>query len=136
MKDMTYLYVEDDPLSREALTVIMRRVMGLRHVYVFEDSTDFLLRVEELPQLPDIFLLDIHMQPFNGFEMLEMLRQDVRYHGLTVIALTASVMSEEVELLKSSGFDGVIGKPVNIASFPGLIARIAAGEKVWHVTDM
>jgi CheY-like chemotaxis protein len=75
------------------------------------------------------------MEPYTGFEMLEMLRADEMYQDSTIIALTASVMNEEVQLLKSSGFDGVIGKPINVANFPTILERVVAGEKIWHVTD-
>jgi len=136
MNDLTYLYVEDDPMSRDALSLILTRVMKLENVHVFENSHNFVERVDSLPNVPDIFLLDIHMEPLTGFEMLEILRNNPTYQNATIIALTASVMNEEVELLKNSGFDGVIGKPITVASFPELLKRIVAGEKVWHVTDM
>lgn len=136
MNELTYLYVEDDPMSRDALTLILKRVMKLENVHVFEDSTNFVERVANLPETPDIFLLDIHMEPLTGFEMLGILRNEPNYQDKTIVALTASVMNEEVELLKNSGFDGVIGKPINVASFPELMKRVVAGEKVWHVTDM
>jgi two-component system cell cycle response regulator DivK len=50
--------------------------------------------------------------------------------------MSASVMNEEVVLLQESGFDGVISKPINVASFPALIQRVANGESIWHITDM
>lgn len=136
MNYLTYLYVEDDPLSRDALSLILKRVMKLENVYVFEDSNNFIERLAELPTVPDIFLLDIHMEPLTGFEMLKVLRNDTKYQDAIIVALTASVMNEEVELLKNSGFDGVIGKPINVASFPDLLKRVVAGEKIWHVTDI
>ena len=63
-----------------------------------------------------------------------MLRADPNYSGAIVIALTASVMNEEIELLQQSGFDGAIGKPIDVDVFPDLIQRILDGEKVWHVS--
>ena len=50
-----------------------------------------------------------------------------------VVALTASVMSEEVARLKRRGFDGAIAKPLNVEAFPDLIARIMEGESVWYI---
>jgi len=41
-------------------------------------------------------------------------------------------MNEEVELLRTAGFDGVIGKPINHATFPDLLMRILKGEKIWN----
>lgn len=134
MNEHVFLYVEDDPNSREALTVILQRVMKAEHTYIFEDSTAFADRVAKLPQRPDIILLDIHMEPITGFEMLELLRTELGYESARIIALTASVMNEEVDLLKEKGFDSVIAKPVNVAKFPELIQRIADGETIWDIS--
>lgn len=135
VNDHVFLYVEDDPNSRQALDLILRRIMKVEHLTIFEDSTDFMARLEALPQRPTFFLLDIHMMPYTGFEVLAMLRQHPNYQDAHIIALTASVMSEEVALLKRSGFDGVIGKPIQVTSFPGLIQRVMNGESIWHITD-
>ncbi|MFW5748285.1 MAG: response regulator [Chloroflexota bacterium] len=135
INDHIYLYVEDDPLSREALEVILRRVMKIERLHVFEDSADFMDRLSGLPDTPDFILLDIHMQPYTGFEMLNMLRGEPTFQDAIIIALTASVMNEEVQLLRESGFDGVIGKPINVATFPGLIQRVIQGESIWYITE-
>lgn len=133
--DYVYLYVEDDPLSREALTLVIKRVLKVERLYVFEDSANFMARVKALPEKPDLILLDIHMAPISGFEMLKLLRQDADYARSKIIALTASVMNEEVELLKASGFDGVIGKPISVAQFPLLLTRVIQGESIWYVAE-
>ncbi len=128
-----YLYVDDDPLSREVMQMLMETGMGVEHLVMFEDSSDFLKRAQALLQQPDIILLDIHVRPHNGFEMLKMLRSIPEFQTARVIALTASVMSEEVEQLRQGGFDGAIAKPINARTFPGLMQRIIAGEAVWHI---
>ena len=133
--EQVYLYVEDDPLSREALQIVLRRVMGAERVYIFPDSVEFMSRIKALPDRPNIILLDIHLQPYSGFELLKMLREDPDYRAARVIALTASVMNEEVELLKQSGFDGVIGKPIQVATFPNLMKLVSNGELIWHISD-
>ena len=128
-----YLYVEDDPLSCEVMKMIMENAMGVDHLTIFEDSTDFVPRLTSLDQKPDVFLLDIHVKPHNGFEMLEVLRGHPDYQQCKIIALTASVMNEEVEKLRQCGFDGAIGKPLSMQTFPELMTRILNGEVVWHV---
>lgn len=130
-----YLYVEDDPKSREVLDVVMSRMMGLKDIIIFEDSTDFMNRLSSIPYVPDIILLDIHMEPYTGFEMLDMLRNHPEYAGSRIIALTASVMNEEIALLKDSGFDAVIAKPIDIDTFPGLLERIVEGEQIWNIGE-
>lgn len=130
-----YLYVEDDPLSREIMEMLMSNVLGIQHLSIFEDSHNFAARLQTLPTRPDVILLDIHMKPLTGFEMLAMLRQDLGYENAIIVALTASVMNEEVQKLQTSGFDGAIGKPISLQTFPDLLARILEGERVWHVAD-
>jgi CheY-like chemotaxis protein len=128
-----FLYVEDDPLSCEIMTLLMEMGLGINTLTIFQDSEDFIERVKALPQRPDVFLIDIQVKPHNGFEMLRMLQADPDYRSVQVIALTASVMNEEVEKLRVSGFSGAIAKPLSIQTFPSLLKRILDGESIWHV---
>ena len=127
------LYVEDDLQSRRIMQLLLVEAMGLPYVTIFEDSTDLLSRVHQLQPQPDIILLDIHVPPHDGFEMLAMLRQTERFADTPIIALTASVMSEEVQKLKQSGFNGVVAKPIDLDTFPDTMNRIARGEQIWRV---
>lgn len=133
LSDTTFLYVEDDPLSRQVMQMIIESAMGIKTLTIFEDSQNFLQRAKSLPASPDVILLDIQVRPHDGFEMLEMLRNDPELRAARVIALTASVMNEEIEKLRASGFDGTIGKPVSVRTFPELLARVVHGEAVWNV---
>ena len=129
----TILYVEDDSQSRVIMQLLLVEEMGLENVTIFEDSTEFLSRVQQLQPQPDIILLDIHVPPHDGFAMLSMLRQTEQYRSTPIIALTASVMSEEIQQLKQSGFNGVIAKPIDLDTFPEMISRFIRGEHVWRV---
>jgi len=128
------VYVEDDENSILVMKMVVERVMGLPTLHVLQSRADFIQQVKELGVVPDIFLLDIQMKPYDGVELLSMLRDDPQFTKSKVIALTASVTNEEVSLLKSSGFDGAISKPLNIEIFPDLIAKIINGDSVWHIS--
>jgi CheY-like chemotaxis protein len=127
------VYVEDDEASILVMKMVVERVMGLPNLYVLQSRADFVEQVKGLGVVPDVFLLDIQMKPYDGVELLSMLRGDPQFKESKVIALTASVTNEEVSLLKSGGFDGAIAKPLNIDAFPDLIARIINGEHVWYI---
>jgi CheY-like chemotaxis protein len=127
------LYVEDDPGSRKVMSVLVSHLVQPVELVIFEDSTDFLKRVHAIPQEIDLFLLDIHVTPNDGFDMLRLLRNDPRLALKMVIALTASVMNEEINRLKEAGFDGVLSKPLSFSTFPDTINRILAGERIWTV---
>ena len=127
------VYVEDDENSIFVMKMVVERVMKLPTLYVLQSRADFIQQVKGLGVVPDVFLLDIQMKPYDGVELLSMLRKDPQFNKSKVIALTASVTNEEVSLLKSGGFDGAIAKPLNIEVFPDLIARIINGEQVWYI---
>ncbi|GAB4544338.1 MAG: response regulator [Anaerolineae bacterium] len=127
------LYVEDDAHSRDILATLLSDVMSVPHVTLFADSSNFTARLEAIQPPPDLILLDIHVKPHNGFEMLNAIRAVPHLATIPVIALTASVMSEEVKRLKLAGFNGVIPKPVDIDSFQQVVERVLHGEQVWHI---
>ena len=129
------LYVEDDLSSREVMVLILREMMSCDAYHLFEDSENFIERVTALAPQPNIILLDIHVPPYNGFEMLAMLRKDARYQRTPIVALTASVMNEEVQRLKEAGFNAVFSKPIDIDSFPEKLQRLLKGENLLYITD-
>jgi CheY-like chemotaxis protein len=129
------LYVEDDPHSRKLMQMLLKGRLKLPNVVILEDSTDFLARVDTLDPKPDIIFLDIHVKPYDGFEMLEMLHQFEWFSGTPVVALTASVMNEEVRRLRLAGFSGCLAKPIDLPTFPEMLARILEGETIWRIVD-
>ena len=132
-KSYNLLYVEDDPGSRKVMQGLVQSLPYHVTLTIFNDSLDFLSRVQSLHPQPDVILLDIHVQPHNGFEMLQMLRLHSSYAYKMIVALTASVMNEEVKKLKEAGFDGVLAKPLKFHEFPDRMQRILAGERQWIV---
>lgn len=135
MIDPVILYVEDNRESREIMKLLLRDIMNIPDVMIFENSDNLIARIEALQPQPTIILLDIHVPPLSGFDMLKLLRAHDRYHDLPIIALTASVMNEEVNQLKQAGFNGVIAKPLDIDTFPARLELIINGQKLWDVLE-
>ena len=128
------VYVEDDIASIKIMKLLVENVMKFPSLIIFEGSDNFMEKLGKLPETPDLFLLDIHMKPYDGFEILSMLRAEKHFKKSKIIAVTASVMGEEIEELKKSGFDGALAKPLDISSFPESINRILRGENVWVIS--
>ncbi len=133
MDEPIILYVEDDPLSRKVMEMMFRLVLGYQKLTMFENSTDFMARLAVLPERPNLILLDVQIGPIDGYAMLQMLRQSAQFADSTVVAMTANVMSHDIDTLQQAGFDGLIGKPVMKEVVPDLVKRILAGEQVWYV---
>jgi len=129
------LYVEDDPLSRKVMQLLLKGRMQLSHVTILEDSTDFLNKVEALDPKPEVIFLDIHVKPYDGFQMLEMLREKEWINGTLIVALTASVMNEEVQRLRTAGFHSCLAKPIDLDTFPDTFNQILNGETIWRIIE-
>jgi CheY-like chemotaxis protein len=134
LRNCFIVYLEDDPASRKVMSLIFEKAIGIQTYVIFENSANFMEKLGKLVSKPDIFLLDIHVAPQDGFEVLQMLRNDPLYHTAIVIALTASVMNEEVDKLRAAGFNGAISKPIDHRHFPNLLERIHNGEAVWSIS--
>ena len=66
---------------------------------------------------PDLILMDIQLPGMNGIDALKVLRADASTARIPVIAVTASVMQQDRNLITEAGFDGYIGKPINLKEF-------------------
>lgn len=127
------LYVEDEPMSRMVMDLLLKGRMGLENVTFFEDSHNFMGRLNSLSPQPEVIFLDIHMEPIDGFEMLELVRNADHFQTTPVVALTASVMNEEIARLRSAGFDGCLAKPIDLETFPDSLQQIISGKRVWQI---
>jgi CheY-like chemotaxis protein len=130
----TILYVEDDEMNREGVQTLLAVVLGYNapgQVVCFEDSSNIVERVRALPRQPDLILLDIQMYPFDGVQVLKMLRMLPEYQHTPIAAFTASLMTSEVNRLRSAGFDGCIAKPFELQQFTDAIHSLLAGQSIW-----
>jgi two-component system, cell cycle response regulator DivK len=66
---------------------------------------------------PDLILMDIQLPGMSGIDALKVLRADAATAGIPVVAVTASVMQQDRNLITEAGFDGYIGKPLNLKEF-------------------
>ena len=66
---------------------------------------------------PDLILMDIQLPGVNGIDALRVLRADLATAGIPAIAVTASVMQQDRNLITDAGFDGYVGKPINLKEF-------------------
>ena len=75
-------------------------------------------------QKPDLILMDIQLPGMNGIEALKVLRANPNTAAIPVIAVTASVMQQDRNQITEAGFDGYIGKPINLKEFLDTVKRM------------
>ena len=66
---------------------------------------------------PSLILMDLHLPGIDGIEALGRLRSDPQTQSIPVIAVTASVMTEDNRKIAAAGFDGLQTKPIHLKDF-------------------
>ncbi|MBI5848770.1 MAG: response regulator [Nitrospirae bacterium] len=67
--------------------------------------------------LPALILMDIGLPGISGFDALKRLRASSATASIPVIAVTASVMTQDHQKITEAGFDGYQRKPLEIDEF-------------------
>ena len=70
-----------------------------------------------LEHIPNLVLMDIQLPGMSGIEALKVLRSNPITAAIPVIAITASVMTQDRQQIMDAGFDGFIEKPINLREF-------------------
>ena len=114
------LLVEDDALISRMLALRLKS-----HGHQVELASDGQEGIERtLDGAFDLVLMDMHMPVIDGHEAVRRLREE-GYTG-TVVAVTASAMSQDSQAAIAAGCDHFISKPIG-EDFEELIDAILAG---------
>ena len=80
----------------------------------------------------DLLLLDISMPGIDGIEALHTIREDERRRGLDrtpAIAVTANVLSHQVNAYMEEGFDDHLAKPIDVKELKAIMMRLLQRQK-------
>lgn len=131
LTDARILVVEDDPNNRFVLVKLLQvEGVALENVVALPGDPAAYLQANPTAVF-HLVLLDIQLPGKDGFGILADLRQDDRFAGVPIVAVTANVMKEDVERAAAAGFDSFLGKPLNGPRLGERLRRILAGVPVW-----
>ncbi len=118
----TILIVEDnDKNMKLARDVLQSRGYATLEAVTGEDGVRLAME-----RKPDLILMDIQLPGINGIEALRRVRADPGCERIPVVAFTASVMQGDRSQISAAGFDGFIGKPINLKEFTETVKQILA----------
>ena len=80
-------------------------------------------------QPPDLILMDIQLPGMSGIEALERLRADQTTRAIPVIAVTASVMTQDRSQIMAAGFDGYQAKPISVRGFLQAVREMLSSRR-------
>lgn len=105
------LYIEDNPPNQRLMKQLLVRYPNLKLEITGEPLRGiYLARTTH----PDLIIMDITLPGMDGFETVEVLKQDPATKNIPAIALTANAMVHDIEKGKASGFDYYLTKPLNL----------------------
>jgi DNA-binding response OmpR family regulator len=113
------MLVEDDRPILELMEILLSRI-GYKPLIV-PDVLEALEMVKKDP--PALILLDVMMEPMDGWEFLETIRGEYGMTDLPVLLFTASPSVEERLATMQDTRLGVLQKPVSIADLKAGIEK-------------
>ena len=114
------LVVEDNERNRK----LVRTILEFRGYEVVECDDGAPSLALAKAHRPALVLMDIQLPTMSGIEALARLRADPETSSIPVVAVTASVTPSERDRVASSGFNGYIAKPIDVASFGAMIDKL------------
>jgi len=129
-KDITVLVVEDN-VSNFVLIARMLGYMGI-HCEWKTSGYEVVEYADTLPRL-DLILMDIRLPYEDGYGALKKIRASQALKETRVVAVTAEASIEQINKARHAGFDGFLGKPLDMDRFPEQIRRILNGDAVWEL---
>jgi two-component system, cell cycle response regulator DivK len=118
------LVVEDHDKNRK----LVRDVLTFKGYAIIEAETG-----EEGVRLaqerhPSLVLMDIRLPGIDGIEALRRLRAEQATREIPIMAMTASVMTEDRRRIMDAEFDAYQSKPIKVKDFIAAVERLLESE--------
>ncbi|MHB8337752.1 MAG: ATP-binding response regulator [Ignavibacteriaceae bacterium] len=121
------LYVEDNEMNY----ILMKRFLKDRYIVVNASNGEIAIELISKKIYP-IILMDINLgSGMNGIDTLKIIKQDVRYSKIPVVAVTGYALPSDRDRLLDSGFNNIITKPFTKEEIINLIKK-SIGESKWN----
>lgn len=116
------LLVEDNHVNQQLMTALLKK-FNINYD-IAENGQEALDAYKKHPY--DLILMDINMPIMGGKESIQLIRLHESNNQLersNIIALTANVMESDIQEYSELGFDGHLGKPLDIQKLKSTLAN-------------
>ena len=79
-----------------------------------------------VPAPPDLIFIDLNMPLKNGFECLDEIKQNEKYHDIPVVIFSTSCQKEAIDQVYNRGANYYICKPDSFQKLKTLLNRVLA----------
>jgi len=112
------ILVAEDNLVNQKVILTMLEKVGLQ-VTIVGDGCEAVKKATSHQY--DLIVMDVRMPNMNGLEATQSLRSSGL--NIPIIALTASIMKEDIDKALAAGFDEYLPKPINRGEFLGVLGK-------------
>ena len=120
MKDLV-LIIDDDPRNIFALRLALKS-RGYQAISALSVKEGLAI-IQEHENIR-VVLMDMMMPEIDGYEAIRLIKEDVRYGDLPVVAVTAQAMTGDREKCLQAGAKEYIAKPVDIDKLVAIIEKV------------
>ncbi len=118
--DMKILIVDDYHSMRHIIRNLLVQ-LGFKNI---DEAPNGMIALRMLSREKfDLVMADWHMEPTNGLELLEAIRDDENLRNIPFVMVTAERSTEKVIVAKKAGVSNYIIKPFNL---PTLKAKLSS----------
>jgi len=125
-KKNSILIVDDESLNITALSYILSSDYT---IYVEKDGQGCIESARKLK--PDLILLDIIMPDMSGFEVIKVLKEDLKTHDIPVVFITGLNSAKDEELGFNLGAADYINKP-----FSAIVVKLRIQNQIQIINQM
>lgn len=108
------LYVEDNAANVRLVEQILAQRRGTKLLHA---PTGELAMEIATAYLPDLIIIDLDLPGMSGWEAARRLRSQTATHTTPLVALSVDLTALSSDQVRASGFDYLLGKPVNVQEF-------------------
>jgi len=122
MANELILIIEDNEKNRR----LCRDVLQVKGYKTIESETAEEGLKLALEQAPALILMDIQLPGMDGITAMKQLKADPKTQAISIIAITASAMTNNRTSMLAEGFDGYQTKPISLKDFLAEVQRVLA----------
>lgn len=119
IRGKTVLVAEDNPINRQVVEAILNS-FGM-NVETVENGEEAVEKLKDNQY--DLILMDIQMPVMDGVEATKVIRQQLKI-TTPIAALTANVMSDDINAYLSAGMNLHIAKPINPDDLKAIVTNL------------
>lgn len=128
----TVMVVDDSRASRAVMRDLLQRE-GYA-VVLAEDGWDALGKLNSSAPhgLPDMLFVDVMMPRINGFQLVQIIQQEVGLQGLPIVMMTAAVAETWKPMMAGYHADEPLPKPLDQSTVRGQVEKYIPSRNVAH----